>query len=692
MNAAIRAAVITLLVMAAIIVVGVIVKAVYDSRKGLRLSSSRRQMKEARTLPSPVRQKGANATPDVGAGVRGSEKIHTRLVALKVIVTAVLGTLFVKLWSMQILSGRSWRAASEDNRTTTYSTASPRGRILDRNGKVLAGSRGQLVVTGNADAVSDRALIHRLSNLLGLPRPAIKQALADTSGGAQAARVVATDVPMRVVAFISEHPALFPGINVETRTQRVYPYGTIGAHVIGYTGAISEEELKEGRTADGEAYAPDDIVGKSGAELAFESVLQGMHGTRTVEVDASGNVISTIGETQGRKGNDVQLCIDIDAQKIADDTLSTVIELAKASGSNANAGACVALDLSDGGVCVMSSYPTFDPNQFVNGISSETWDELNTEESAYPLTNRVIQGLYPAASTFKGYASVAGLEEGYIDEGTISNCTGTWTALGDDWPKKCWLLSGHGEIAVVEALVQSCDVFFYDLSLKFYQNRNRAPNALQDDVMKFGLGALTGIDLANEAEGRIPTAAWKANYFKDDPNSSQWQPGDMANLIIGQGDVLITPIQNAVGYAALATGRSYRPHVLGSVLNENGDKVVSAKVEVLHEPKVQESTYRIVREGLHLQTKAHNQFDNCPFEAAGKSGTGEVNGKDDMSWYVGYAPADNPQYVAACCVEEMGGQGGNLTAGVVRAVLASLLGLEDNGNTNITRYVSISTD
>lgn len=688
MDAAIRAAVVTLLVIAALIVVGVIVKSIIDSRSTFKLGNAAPKMREARTLPSPVQQKSSNATPDVGAGTKGTEKIHTRLTALKVIVAAIMGTLFVKLWSMQVFSYKSWQEASEANRTTSYSTRAVRGRILDRNGKVLAGNRAQITVVASADSVNNNSLVHRLSNVLGIPRPAIRARLKDTTAGAQASRVVATDVSMRVVAFISEHPSIFPGVNIETRTQRTYPYGTIGAHVIGYAGTVSESELANSTTSDGGSYSSGDIVGKSGSEQAFESVLQGVHGTKSVEVDASGNVLSTISEVAGQKGNDIRLCINIDAQTVAEQQLLAAINVAKVNGGpNCKAGGVIGLDLSDGGVVVMASYPTFDPNQFVNGISSELWDSLNTAESGYPLNNRTISGLYPAASTFKGYAAIAGLEEGLIDgANTTSYCTGLWTELGTEWAKKCWLETGHGTINVIGALAHSCDVFFYDLSYRFYQNRGEKPNALQDDVEKYGLASKTGIELGSEATGRIPTADWKASYYKDDPDNAQWLPGDMANLIIGQGDVLITPIQNANGYAAIATGKNYRPHVLKDVLNDSGNTVISSSVEVLHEPEVKDSTLELVREGLKEQTEQNGLFDNCTFTAGGKSGTGQVYGKADMRWFVGYAPVDSPKYVAACFIEEAGGDVDNISTSVVRSVLASLLGVDDPGNTTIASY------
>lgn len=692
MDAAIRAVVLALLIIAILIVLGVFIKSAYDSRARFRVRNTAPKMREARTLPTPVKegaQVGDGTSPSVGAGQRGKKTIHTRLTALKVIIGAIIGTLFVKLWSMQILSGDTWKQAAEANRTTTFSTQSPRGRILDRNGKELASNRAQLTVTASSDVVDDRNLVHRLSNVLGIPRAAIRQRLNDTSAGAQASRVVATDVPMRAVAFISEHRSLFPGINVETRTTRHYPLGTVGAHVIGYAGTISESELADLRTADGSSYSSGDIVGKSGAESAYESVLQGMHGTKTVETDASGTTLSELSSVEGQRGNDIRLTIDIDAQQVAESYLETAITAARGTGGSATAGAVVALDLSDGGVVAMASYPSFDPNQFINGIPLETWNYLNSDSSSYPLTNRAISGLYPAASTFKGYAAITGLEDGYIDgTNTTVSCSGTWTALGSEWAKKCWNTSGHGTLNVVEAIAQSCDIFFYDLSLKYYNDQD--PDKLQNGVKRFGLAAETGIDLSGEAAGRIPTASWKEEYYADDPSSSSWLPGDMANLVIGQGDVLITPIQNAVGYSSLATGHCYRPHILQAVLNDSGDEVITYEPEILYEPSMSDSNIAIVRQGLKRQAEEGNLFNDTELEASGKSGTGQVAGKQDMGWYVGYAPSDNPRYVVATCIEQAGGSGAKFCTEVVRAVLSQLLGIDDSSNLLDTGGVNTS--
>ncbi len=676
MGAAIKAAVLTLLAIAAIVLIGVFLKSFIDYRHRQNINrSAAKKMTDAYTGPAPI--PAASSKPGSAEVGTTDESIRTRFLAMGAIVVAVIGTLLVKLWSMQILSSDTYSMLAEENRTTTFTTRAVRGRILDRNGVELVGNRATLAVVATSDVANDRNVVHRLSNVLGIPRAAIKQRIQDTSEGAQADRLVADDVPMRAAAFISEHPTAFAGVTIEARSTRTYPNGSLAAHVLGYTGTISEDELETLKTADGNSYESGDVVGKSGAEAAFESVLQGIRGTRTVEVDAQGTVQSLVEEIESRKGNDVMLALDLDAQRVAEQALLAAFEQAKVFGFvKANAGSIVAIDLEDGGVVAMASYPTFDPNQFIGGISSELWDLLNSAASGYPLTNRAISGVYPAASTFKAFSGMAGLKYGYADAKTQWTCEGIWYGFGEQWPKKCWLESGHGTLGIIDAYPNSCDVVFYEIAKAFYENIEKQPNVLQEDLMSWGFGSKTGIELSGEAAGRIPTAAWKAEYNKDTPESAMWLPGDMANLIIGQGDILITPLQNAVCYSGIALGECLKPHILKSVLSESGEPVISAKREVFRTPQFEAKNIDLVRQGVHKVTSSYEQFADFSVDTAGKTGTGEVTGKDDLGWYVGYGPFDKPKYLVSCCVEQCGG-GASICMPAVRKVLASLFDVED---------------
>lgn len=669
---AIKTAVLVLLLIALLVVVITVAYSVYDSRRTLRVGNHSPKMKKAATGPAPLKDSGlGSGTQDVGVKEVSN---RTRFYVLGAIVAGVLGALYVRLWSMQVLSADEYLVLAEENYTSTFSTRAVRGRIFDRNGVELVGNRATLAVIASSDVADDRNVIHRLSNVLGIPAVAVKQRIADTSEGAQADRVVISDAPMRAVAFISEHPQIFPGISIEERAVRTYPQGTVAAHVLGYTGAVSEDELANAKTADGLSYASDDVIGKSGAELAFESVLQGVRGSKTVQVDASGNVISVIDEVESQAGNDIRLTLDINIQRAAEQAILDSFEIAKTlKFENADAGAIVVLDLEDNGVLAMASYPTFNPAEFTNGISDDLWATLTGEDSKYPLTNRAISGLYPAASTIKSFSSMASLKYGYATDTTTWTCTGIWTELGDEWAKKCWLLTGHGTIGIVTGLAVSCDVVFYNLSLNFYRNEDN-PNALQEEFEAWGLGSKTNLELSGESVGRIPTAEWKAEYNADTPEAAQWNPGDTANIIIGQGDVLITPLQNAVAYSGIATGTIHRPHVLFQVLGEDDQVVIEHQPEILLEPEYDDYHISLVRAGLKKQAAANASFSDFPVVTAGKTGTAQVTGKDDYGWYIGYSPADNPKYLVACLIEQCGG-GGSVCSPTARAVFNTIYGI-----------------
>ena len=663
-----------LLIIAVLVVAATMLYGYFDSKRTLRVGGRGSKPPGASTGPAPVSDSDMGGeTSELGTH---DANVDTRSRFLGLLVGSVLGVLFIRIWTMQVIGRNSYTEAAESNYTSTFTTRASRGRVLDRNGVELIGNRPTLAVIAASDVASDRNVVHRLSNVLGIPVNAIRQRIADTTQGAQADRVVMSDAPIRSVAFIREHPQIFPGITIDERTVRTYPYGTLAAHVLGYTGTVSEDDLKNSTTPDGLPYESGDIVGKSGVEQEFESILQGVRGEKTVQIDAAGNVISLLDEVEPQKGNDIRLTIDVRIQQIIESQFDFAFTVAAQNGfPNANAGCIIVLDPHDNAVLGMASYPTFDPSEFIGGISNELWESLNSSESGYPLTNRAVAGLYPAASTMKPYSALTALKKEYVGWDTLWTCTGVWTALGAQWAKKCWLETGHGTVNLVEGLAVSCDIVFYDTSLIFYNHRDEDPNGLQDGFKEWGLGQKTGIDLPDEAEGRIPTAEWKAEYFSDTPEEAQWNPGDMANIIIGQGDVLITPIQNACGYAGISTGVVHKPHVLKDVLDEEGNPIITIEPTVSHTPDTNQDHLDLVRQGLQKQAADNGYYWTFPLSTGGKTGTGQVYGKDDLAWYIGYVPADNPDYVVAMCIEQ-GGAGNDTCGRTVRRIMDDIYGFE----------------
>ncbi|MEG0070621.1 MAG: penicillin-binding protein 2 [Raoultibacter sp.] len=598
-----------------------------------------------------------------------TDDLRGRFFAVGVLIAAVFGSLTAKLWSIQIMQGDKYAGDAKQNLYTTVATPAPRGIIYDSKGVALVKNRTSLTILADAEVADDRDVLLRLSALLGVPYNIVRRRVQDTTSGAQSQRIVASDVALRDVAFIAEHATAFPGVTTQSRAVRQYPWGALAAHVLGYTGTVSETELKN--LPEGRDLEMGDSVGKNGVELSYESLLAGDHGQRKLVADADGNVRQVVSETAPRKGNDVYLTIDAQVQMVADKALAKLVAPSGSIGSGlGTAAALVCMDCTNGDIIALSNYPTYAPESFIGGISQEVWDMFDKAESHYPLMNRSIAGAYPAGSTYKGFTGLAGLQYGFADAKKVWECGGTWTGFGDAYPQKCWDLNGHGPTDFREGIVVSCDVVFYEIAKSFYEARKTIGiDAMQDYIKQFGLGKLTGIDLAGEVSGRVPTPEWKAEKFKDAPEEADWKPGDMSNMVIGQGYVLTTPMQLAVGYGALATGKLVKPHVFKEARNSEGGVVVSTQITEMGTPEATAANYALLRDALHgvcqEDVTVSGQFASRGIDAAGKTGTAEVLGKEDMGLFVCYAPYDKPKYVIACVVEE--GKGGAAAASPVSA-------------------------
>lgn len=614
-------------------------------------------------------------------------------------VGAMFSALVVKLWSMQMVSSDYYDTLARQNQTRTVRTSAPRGRILDRNGVALVTNRPSLAVTAYRDLADDTVLVRHLANVLGIPYVAALRNIQDNTEGAQARHTIATDVRRSTVAFIQEHAADFDGVEVDERTERQYPYGTLAAHVLGYTGTITQEQLdaqEKDEADDPEAanritYSSGDVVGQAGVEYQYESLLQGIKGEQEVTVDATGNVTGQNSSVEARAGSDIRLTLDVTIQQACEQGLAHAIEVAQNAGyENAGAGACVCIDPTNGEILGLASAPSFDPSVFVGGVSSEVWGQLNSEDSGTPLLNRAINGQYMSASTIKPLSALAGLEYGIYSSTRTTNCTGWWTGNGEANGKACWLTTGHGTMTLQSGIANSCDPVFYDIGRDFFYN-DKNPEGLQEMFRRWGLGSKTGVDLPSEAAGRVPDAAWKEEYFSSWPAEQRaWNAGDMTNIVIGQGDILVTPLQMACVYAGLATGGvEYTPHILYSAVSRDGEGDAyryngTGSKERLTASINSDADLALVRGGLHdmvystdAATAAH--FNSLPVEVAAKSGTGQKTGEDDYAWFCAYAPADDPKYVVACVLEQ-GGGGSSTALRAVRDVLGTIYDAPDDSS------------
>lgn len=651
------------------------------------------------TLPEASQRVAGSGSQARNASPKG---LTSRFAAFGVLAVAIFGALTAKLWTMQIVEQKTYRQESDENQYSTVYSPAPRGYILDADGNALVKNRPSLTVLADPDVADNHDVMARLSAVLGVPLNVVRKRIQDITGGAQNQRVVAKDISTRNVAFISEHADAFPGVSIQTRTVRDYPYGALAAHAVGYTGPVTSDDLKN--VAKGRDIKRGDEVGRAGIESSYDSLLAGDHGERKVVVDTHGNVKKIVSETQPVKGSDVYLTIKAPVQYVCENALAKLIapEGGTIGTGTGTAGAVVVMNVQDGSIIALASYPTFAPETFIGGISQDTWDSYQTPESHNPMLNRTISGQYPAASTYKTFTGLAALANGFADTTKTWDCPGHWDGFKTGHVQMCWKHSGHGILNFRGGVVNSCDVVFYWLAYGFYVNSPQGggskvgDTAMQDYLAKFRFGQASGIDLGGEAVGRIPTPAWKADYFRDTPEEAAWRGGDSTNMVIGQGYVLVTPLQIAVAYGSIATGKLMKPHLLKEVRNAGGDVAVSFKPEVVTTPDVDPTQLGIMRDALR-GVAVENADIATPLRAQGldpttvacKTGTAEVAGKNDYAWFACYAPYDNPKFVVVCVVEEGGGgsaTGAPLGAEVLAATLAN-----DTGNLSDIGRVAGST-
>lgn len=619
------------------------------------------------------------------------ESLERRMAVLGLFIVAAFCVLFARLWFMQIVGGADYKKKAEGNRIREISLEAPRGSILDRNGKVLVKNRSALTISVvPAELQSDKRVIERLSKLLGMGEKEIAYRIEKSQAPNQRAVLIESDVGEDVVTYVREHQREFHGVIAGTRPVREYPHKALAAHLIGYLGEISQEMLEEKK---GEGYLAGDEIGLSGVECTYDEDLRGEVGKYRLEVDASGNAIRVMSRKEPRSGKDTRLTIDQNIQAVVENALQWQIEGTRTRYDKetdkkyeASGGSAVVLDPTNGEVIAMASYPTFDLNDFVGGISERAWKELNDPENQYPLNNRAIMSELPPGSVFKVVTALAALNEPICTTGSTFDCQNVFTkGAFKQYPKYCW--STHGHLDFFHGIVQSCDIVFYELGSIFYSRQTRGEGTpLWEWAKKFQMGKKTGIDLISETDGRVPTPEWKKEFNKTNPEYQVWYPGDTVNLAIGQGDMLSTPLQIAYLYAGIANkGKFVRPHLMMSLEDEEGTVLKEAEVETRAELEVEPGTLAFVEQALAgvVQGKgtAAATFEGFPLAqipVAGKTGTSEMVGKQTTAWFVCYAPVGSPKYVVAVAIEE-GGHGGESAAPVARRILEGLFSLQTQG-------------
>lgn len=594
---------------------------------------------------------------------------NKRLIFIGYLVIVIVVVLILRLYFLQIMSGDIYAQAAAQNITRIRSTAAPRGNIYDRNGKLLVESIPSVGVAVDPYTVLKRDdILTALSSKLGIPYYELKDKLEKTKTTYIDRIIIKQNIDKETMVYLKENSQNLPGVETVNIFLRKYDYGYLASHILGYTGEISEEKLKQEKNNSG--YEGGDQIGLTGVEEQYENILKGIKGKIVYEVDPLGRPTNIVEQTDYVPGNNLYLTIDIELQRYVEETLANQLQSVrqkKIPKTNeyykASSGSVVVLDAKTGEVLAMASYPTYDPGVFTGGISSADWQQLNDPVNNFPLNNRAIMS-FPPGSVFKIATAYAGLNEGVINQNSIITCTGTWNGLGNDYPKFCWNKGGHGGLNILGGIQNSCDIYFYETALRLFLKNKNEDELLQKNAKLLGFGNKTGIDLPGESSGVIPDKAWKKEWFKNDKANSIWFPGDTVNMGIGQGDVLVSPLQLAYVYMTFADrGKQYTPHILREVKDENGTNIIDSSQNKFNNLELNQDYVNIIEKGFGLVTKqgtASSAFKAFPLDkipVAGKTGTAEFTGHQDYVWFASYAPINNPQYVVAVMIGEAGGGG-----------------------------------
>jgi penicillin-binding protein 2 len=507
------------------------------------------------------------------------------------------------------------------------------GTIVDRKGRVLAGQGSVLSIGLIPGSIKDEAaMLTAVSQYLGIDKDSIKAKYANAKPDWW---VPLRDLSLDRLEEAKKKLGGLDGVVLREKAARVYPGKQLAAQIVGYCSAVTADDLTK---LSAKGYEDGDFVGRVGIESWAEETLAGKKGGKIVIADANGQVERVVAERPAVAGGRVQLTIDLDLQRKAEDSLGD------------RAGSVVLLDSKTNAILAMASHPGFDPNSFVVGISDDEWKKLS-EDGRFPFQNRPALSAYPPGSIFKVITTAAALEKGNFVSGCPFTCTGQWTAPGG-LKMGCWVLTGHGNIDLAEGLTESCDVVFYEVS----QALNELdPNLLSNYARQFGLGKATGVVGLLEAEGTVPDPTWKSSNIKQ-----EWYTGDAANLAIGQGYLETTPLQMANLYASLANDGIMRNPVLVARVDD-GATGKHYQAEQTGKLPVSSANLKIIREAMKRVTAspkgtAYYAFEGFKTPTAGKTGSAENQNVQAHAWFAGYAPADQPEVVVLAMVE--GGEHG----------------------------------
>jgi len=578
-------------------------------------------------------------------------RLQRSLVRFRYFIIAILSILFIRLFSLQIVKRGELYRLSEANRIQLFFLPAPRGIIYDRNGKVIVDNVGSFSVLFSPTNLASREIeetLERLGEILNLEhssmlakvRSMIRQPLSI---------LLAENVPPSLAFCLAEEKTNLPGVNIEVEPKRHYFYRNFASHLLGYLGEIGPKEL---RTLSEAGYRLGDIIGKSGVEKVYDNFLRGRRGGRQIEIDASGRQLRIINSVMPEEGNSLILTLDERIQKLCEDSME------------GKAGAICALDPNNGEVLALVSKPDFDPNLFTERLSPSLTQKL-FEDEGLPMFNRSIQSQCAPGSLFKIVTAIAALEEKVIRPDETLVCRGSLQIGNREF--KCWKEEGHGRLDIVQAIAESCDVFFYQVGLRVGGDK------IAQYARMLGLGKEPTISLPSRTGGLVPDSTWKRMYFAEG-----WYPGDTANMSIGQGYLEATPLQMASLISLVANGGSiYQPLVVKKIIDGRGKIIETFQPKVIGDPRISPETLSIIRRGLR-EAVLSGTCQTLRFKGLSvlaKTGTAQNPHGEDHAWFICYAPEEAPAIALAVLVEH-GGHGASAAAPLARQILSGVFALK----------------
>ena len=589
----------------------------------------------------------------------GPADIQRRLPLLAAFIVLFIVALFIRLWYLQVVKGDYYYEQAENNRIRPLKLRPPRGIMYDRKGRPIVENALTFDISLVPEDTPDlEASILSLATYLKIKPEAIRAILENSSeirGKYEPVKIM-EEAPWDEVAVVETHQEDLPGTLVEPEHRRHYPYGGLASHQLGYIGKMSEAQRRKDSGDIGL------LTGQGGLEKIYDKLLRGIAGKRMIQVNAAGRKVKDLGIDEPQPGNDLYLTLDLDMQRAAEDALGN------------RAGAVVAMDPNSGELLVLASHPNYDPNLFPRGIAPRDWVRLSSDP-IHPLYNRAIQSVYPPGSIFKIVVSLAGLETGAIKVDDLVTCRGSLRSGKHSF--RCWKKGGHGPISFHDALVGSCDVYFYTMGARI------GWDVVAKYARRLGLGSVTGINFPDEKAGNIPTTDWKKRR-----TGEAWYPGDTYINSIGQGYVQVSPIQACQMISAIANGgKFFQPILLRQSRSRETGLVTRIQPELHRSLTIDPGALAEIRRALLGVTSepggtAHGAA--TPFAAvAAKTGTAQVIAQkvagrklseftQDHAWLVAYAPAENPRIAIAVLVEH-GGHGGAAAAPIARKVIEEFM-------------------